>query len=169
MHTTQIHGSLQYLTLIQSPLHCTLHPACTNLAHSKHPPNLLSSSLLSTEGIRVWDIKQKWWTRLWDLELEQMELICCSDTYSFISSSSRNYIKKKKTASVFHIHLYHSSQERSPLYGYRISSIKKIVCLIYLCTLHVQHSGHFRQKLRLLFGKKLLNFFYSSVGMWIKS
>lgn len=132
LHTTQMDGSLQYLTLIQSPLHCTLHPACTNLAHSKHPPNLLSSSLLSTQGIRVWDIKQKWWTRLRDLELEQMELICCSDMYSFISSSSRNNIKKKKTASVFHIHLYHSSLERSPLYGYRISSIKK-KCVRFTC------------------------------------
>lgn len=98
LHTTQMDGSLQYLTLIQSPLHCTLHPACTNLAHSKHPPNLLSSSLLSTQGIRVWDIKQKWWSRLRDLELEQMELICCSDMYSFISSSSRNNIKKKKNS-----------------------------------------------------------------------
>lgn len=45
--------------------------SCLYLAHSKHPPNL-SFSLLSNQGIRIRDIKQRWWTRLWNLELEQM-------------------------------------------------------------------------------------------------
>lgn len=90
-HTTQIYTSLQDVTLIQSnsTVLYILHVLSTFKTSTK------SSVILPVVSPRHQGLRHQtmMMDQLRNLELEQMECICCSDTYRFISSSCRNNIK----------------------------------------------------------------------------